>query len=468
MSGCKNHFVLITLAFVPALVFAVGLTSSAVGQISPGVPANFGVDADLQADTTQFGGLGIGLTTDDWFDPKPGAGFEGIGVTDTTGGGAFRALILPGGAAANRTFVRHMAFPFGEIVNGSLFLDAVYARDNHSAGGEVDSTVFLVTGEKNIDNPRTWLMAEGSTPPKKDIVDACAHIRRDGDEPADSLWVLTAMSTMASSGDANIDFELFRSVDTLLSGANMFDGPDSGRTAWSVARTGDLLAGDLIFSVDFQTGGVNPIVGIRIWIRDGDQAAIEAASDIVFSGIFYGGGEDGGDFGYADLVVPAGAAFARVNGLAMDPVDSTLAAPWGSLEGPEATFHDYVLALQLAESGINLTALGLDPNATGDPSADLSRYILFKTRSSQSFTAELSDFVGPHLFGQVKVPYGDANGDGIIDLADVVYLLNYLFKGDDPPEPLEAGDANCDGIVDLADVVYLLNYLFKGGTQPSC
>ena len=63
---------------------------------------------------------------------------------------------------------------------------------------------------------------------------------------------------------------------------------------------------------------------------------------------------------------------------------------------------------------------------------------------------------------------GDANGDGIIDLGDAVCILNYLFKGDDPPDPLEAGDANCDGIVDLADVVYLLNYLFKGGDPPGC
>ncbi len=64
--------------------------------------------------------------------------------------------------------------------------------------------------------------------------------------------------------------------------------------------------------------------------------------------------------------------------------------------------------------------------------------------------------------------HGDANGDQFIDLADAVYLLNYLFKGDNPPVPLEAGDANCDGIVELADVIYLLNYLYKGGDPPPC
>ena len=63
---------------------------------------------------------------------------------------------------------------------------------------------------------------------------------------------------------------------------------------------------------------------------------------------------------------------------------------------------------------------------------------------------------------------GDANGDGAVDIADVVYLLNYLFKGENPPAPMESGDVNCDGIVDLADAIYLLNYLFKDGDPPGC
>jgi len=61
---------------------------------------------------------------------------------------------------------------------------------------------------------------------------------------------------------------------------------------------------------------------------------------------------------------------------------------------------------------------------------------------------------------------GDVNRDGVIDIADVVYLINYLFIDGPAPEPLEAGDANCDGVVDIADVVYLINYLFIDGSPP--
>jgi hypothetical protein len=63
---------------------------------------------------------------------------------------------------------------------------------------------------------------------------------------------------------------------------------------------------------------------------------------------------------------------------------------------------------------------------------------------------------------------GDCTGDGSVDIGDVIFLLNYLFKGDVPPDPLMIGDAGCDGVVDLADVVYLINYLFRNGPQPSC
>ena len=61
---------------------------------------------------------------------------------------------------------------------------------------------------------------------------------------------------------------------------------------------------------------------------------------------------------------------------------------------------------------------------------------------------------------------GDVNNSGITDVGDVVYLINYLFKGGPAPTPLVAGDVTYDGSVDVGDVVYLINYLFKGGPAP--
>lgn len=67
-----------------------------------------------------------------------------------------------------------------------------------------------------------------------------------------------------------------------------------------------------------------------------------------------------------------------------------------------------------------------------------------------------------------KIKRGDANANGVVDLGDAIYLLNFMFKNGYDPCPLEAGDVNCNSIVDLGDVIYLLNFLFKGGPGPIC
>jgi immune inhibitor A len=61
---------------------------------------------------------------------------------------------------------------------------------------------------------------------------------------------------------------------------------------------------------------------------------------------------------------------------------------------------------------------------------------------------------------------GDANGDGVINASDVVYLINYLFISGPAPNPIQAGDVNCDGTINASDVVYLINYLFISGPPP--
>ncbi|HEX9913024.1 MAG TPA: hypothetical protein VGB01_07255, partial [candidate division Zixibacteria bacterium] len=53
-----------------------------------------------------------------------------------------------------------------------------------------------------------------------------------------------------------------------------------------------------------------------------------------------------------------------------------------------------------------------------------------------------------------------------ITVSDVVYEINYLFKGGIAPKPLISGDVNCDGKETVSDVVYKINYLFKGGPKP--
>jgi hypothetical protein len=61
---------------------------------------------------------------------------------------------------------------------------------------------------------------------------------------------------------------------------------------------------------------------------------------------------------------------------------------------------------------------------------------------------------------------GDCNGDGIVNVGDVLYLINYLYKNGSIPLPSWTGDVNCDREINLGDAVYLINYLFKNGPPP--
>jgi len=66
------------------------------------------------------------------------------------------------------------------------------------------------------------------------------------------------------------------------------------------------------------------------------------------------------------------------------------------------------------------------------------------------------------------LPYlpGDVNGDAVVEIGDVIFLINYLYRNGPPPDFPEQGDVNGDCQIDLGDVVYLINYLYKGGPAP--
>jgi hypothetical protein len=62
---------------------------------------------------------------------------------------------------------------------------------------------------------------------------------------------------------------------------------------------------------------------------------------------------------------------------------------------------------------------------------------------------------------------GDATFDRWLDVADAVYLLNFIYKGGPLPQHPITSDMNLpDRLIDIEDVLYLLNYLYKHGPVP--
>lgn len=84
----------------------------------------------------------------------------------------------------------------------------------------------------------------------------------------------------------------------------------------------------------------------------------------------------------------------------------------------------------------------------------------------QNIDGALNGPRGAAQFGEVEdLSYcGDANGDCMVNVGDIVYLVRYLYKKG--PPPLGRSDVNCDGIVNVADVVYLVGYLYRNGPPP--
>jgi len=61
---------------------------------------------------------------------------------------------------------------------------------------------------------------------------------------------------------------------------------------------------------------------------------------------------------------------------------------------------------------------------------------------------------------------GDANADEAVNISDAVSIINYVFVGGNPPDPIQVGDVNCDGSCNVSDAVWIINYVFVGGDEP--
>lgn len=64
---------------------------------------------------------------------------------------------------------------------------------------------------------------------------------------------------------------------------------------------------------------------------------------------------------------------------------------------------------------------------------------------------------------------GDCNSDGVITMADAIYLMQYLYGNGPEPVPVaDVADTTCRGVVDIIDVIYILNHVLRGGPKPKC
>jgi hypothetical protein len=60
----------------------------------------------------------------------------------------------------------------------------------------------------------------------------------------------------------------------------------------------------------------------------------------------------------------------------------------------------------------------------------------------------------------------DYNGDPVVDISDLVYLVDYMFTGGWPPKCFEEVDMDINLQLDIGDLVYLVDFMFSEGPPP--
>ncbi len=67
---------------------------------------------------------------------------------------------------------------------------------------------------------------------------------------------------------------------------------------------------------------------------------------------------------------------------------------------------------------------------------------------------------------------GDFNGDGMFNILDIVYLINYIYKDGPAPVPLASAnidyDIRHDSAINILDVIRFINFVYKDGPSPVC
>ena len=81
--------------------------------------------------------------------------------------------------------------------------------------------------------------------------------------------------------------------------------------------------------------------------------------------------------------------------------------------------------------------------------------------TSQTNKYQVTDVTAQYL-PYLDVVIGDVNGDGMVAIADVTALIDYLLGGEATAVDLDAADVTCDGNIAISDVTALIDLLLAG------
>jgi prealbumin domain-containing protein len=306
-------------------------------------------------------------------------------------GPAQGADILGDGVASNGPDWGDLFDASGNPV-GPAGVAKAFVADDLSAKGATDRTTFGGAGGSNKNNDPmsvpdcagftppltgsacdTWHWDGGNNPPKDDLANIYAYATiptapATGTPPShlNHLVLYTGIERLAPEGDSHIDVEFLQEPVSLDEALPCNDpGSDVVPCSFVGVRTVD----DIIVSMDFLQGGAIGSVHIRRW----------SGSEYVQIGV--AGGE-----GCTDANSDPGDDICAFNN-----GGDINGGPWPNFDRGGATITS-LPAGAFTEIGVDISAL------LGGNEIPCISTVMAKTRSSDSFTAELKDFTPPKAF----------------------------------------------------------------------
>jgi len=200
---------------------------------------------------------------------------------------------------------------------------------------------------------------------------------------------------------------------------------------------------------------------------------------------------------YRDVVV-VGAAGNDSSSAPRFPADDSYCVGVAALDSVDlkADFSNFGSHIDLCAPGKDIKGPFLDSlfarwsgTSFAAPFVSGTAALLFAVRPAASFgdlvdllkvTAEDVDALNPLYVGKLGsgivspqgavaawwAASGDVDASGAITSADIVYLINHVFKSGPAPTEPNNGDVDGSCVVSADDVIYLVDYVFKGGAAP--
>ncbi len=133
---------------------------------------------------------------------------------------------------------------------------------------------------------------------------------------------------------------------------------------------------------------------------------------------------------------------------------------------PGCGVRDYSLYLAENDGPFELLASGLTEKSFMYEGQFGKKYSFYTIAYDNVGNVEAAPLVADATTTLASDLCGDYDGSGDITIAEVVYLVNYIFMHGPAPIDTRGGDVDCDNHVNIADAVYLINYIFRDGPAP--